>query len=192
MAKTGHVTVGLPEGNPIGRSNPEQCDVISPRLLLLSPLNPAIPLESVMVFEQTPQVSPRISQHRIPVLRGLVVDSLSFGTCVRSSVRGIFQRVDQKIAAITADLEALSKKHDAQAAAVKEEFQIAHQREAEEFAKIQHGMTTIQQDLDRNLALTMKTHSQAMEKQFMELKSLFQQSAKRPKPEEADHDMNAS
>lgn len=47
--------------------------------------NPPIPLESVMVFEQTPQVSPRISQHRIPVLRGLVVDSLSFGTCVRTA-----------------------------------------------------------------------------------------------------------
>eukprot|EP00913_Durusdinium_trenchii_P032427 g30362.t1 len=49
------------------------------------PRNPSIPLESVLAMEQDMEViSPRASQHRAPVLRGLLVDSLSFGTCVRS------------------------------------------------------------------------------------------------------------
>lgn len=52
--------------------------------------NPSIPLELVLAPEGSREASPRpsptrISQHRIPVLRGLVVDSLSFGTCVRTA-----------------------------------------------------------------------------------------------------------
>ncbi|CAE7613302.1 unnamed protein product [Symbiodinium natans] len=47
--------------------------------------NPAIPLDELLA-SATSEGSPALrDHHRIPVLRGLVVDSLSFGTCVRTA-----------------------------------------------------------------------------------------------------------
>ena len=100
-----------------------------------------------------------------------------------------FDSQEQKISAIRSELDALAKKQDQHVKAVQEEFVIAQQREKEEFAKVHYGMKKIQSDLDQNLANTMKQHSQAMEQQFRDLKTLFQQSQKRSKPDAADESM---
>ena len=108
---------------------------------------------------------------------------------VQGPIEARFATQDQKIADLKAEIEGLAKKQDQQEQAVKEEFEIAHRREQEEFAKIQFGMKKIQQDLDTNLAQTMQAHSKSMENQFKELKSLFQNSMKRSKPADADESM---
>eukprot|EP00435_Cladocopium_sp_Y103_P064310 s902_g26.t1 len=84
-----------------------------------------------------------------------------------------FSAQDEKIAALRTDLEALTKTHEEHTIAVRQEFEIAKQREQEEFQKVQYGMKQIQQELDANLMNTMKSHSQAMEQQFRDLKNLF-------------------
>ena len=101
-----------------------------------------------------------------------------------------FKAQDEKIAAIQANLEKMQVNQQQQAQAAQQEFENVKQREQAEFQKVQTGMQQIRQELDHSLAQTMRAHSQAMEQQFKELKSMFQStSVKRSQPEEADAPM---
>ena len=100
-----------------------------------------------------------------------------------------FAAQEATIATLRDDLNKLAAKHDEHSQAVKQQFIIAEQREQAEFQQIKVAMQTMQKEMDSSLAQTMQQHSKAMDSQFRELKSLFQQAGKRSKPDDEDENM---
>ena len=99
-----------------------------------------------------------------------------------------FKQQDEQLEKMKSDIAQLSQQQEQHAQEVAKQFKQVESREKTLTANMQDSLRQLQQGWDKTLQSTMQHHSQTMDKQFQELKALFQ-TAKRKSPDEGDEEM---
>lgn len=109
---------------------------------------------------------------------------------VQGPMENKFAEQDEKLATMQQSIDQLTKHQKQHVQQVEQQFQVAAQREQENMAKVDHAIKNIEKSVESALAQSMRSHTQAMDERFKELKQLLAGSNKRPAPEEGDQAMD--
>ena len=101
-----------------------------------------------------------------------------------------FQAQDDKLDSLRTGLTKLQAQQDAQQQDMKDEFLQAETHEQTNMKKVEASLRQLKQDMDKSLAQTLQIHTQAMGRQFLELKALSTSASKRAKPAIDEEDMS--
>ena len=109
---------------------------------------------------------------------------------VQGPMENKFAEQDEKLATMQKSIDQLTNQQQQHVQQVEQQFQVAAQREKENMAKVDHAIKNIEKSVESALAQSMRSHTQAMDERFKELKQLLAGSNKRPAPDEGDQLMD--
>eukprot|EP00438_Fugacium_kawagutii_P031199 Skav220794 [mRNA] locus=scaffold150:88279:92835:- [translate_table: standard] len=102
-----------------------------------------------------------------------------------------FQEQDEKISNLQADMQKLIKVQEHHKAESHQMIQSLEQRTGEQFAVVNQNLTTLQQEVDRTLKLSLQQNTQMMDSRMDELKQLLRSHSKRTHEPAEDSDMDS-